>query len=138
MRRPKARRPGVYGGKEILTNLTREIRGIKNRTKAGVHAAGLLVKSRALPKTPVKTGNLRNSAYVISEDTKRGPVAEVGYTASYAVFVHEIDKNYRAPGTSWKYLERAIQESRGDILRLIRDYAGEGLSKTRIRRVRRV
>ena len=35
--------------------------------------------------------------------------ARVGYTANYAVHVHEIDKNYRN-GKKWKYLERPTRD----------------------------
>lgn len=35
--------------------------------------------------------------------------ARVGYTANYAVFVHEINKNYRN-GKQWKYLERPARQ----------------------------
>ena len=41
----------------------------------------------------------------------RDLVVEIGYTAYYAVFVHEIDKNYRKPGSSWKFLELALMRT---------------------------
>lgn len=45
--------------------------------------------------------------------------AEVGYTAYYSIFVHEIDKAYRKPGSSWKFLEKAIREKADRVLDII-------------------
>ncbi|MBW2030729.1 MAG: hypothetical protein JRJ31_16825, partial [Deltaproteobacteria bacterium] len=36
-------------------------------------------------------------------------VVELGFTAYYAVFVHETNKNYRKG--SWKYLEKALSRT---------------------------
>lgn len=146
---------------KIMRNLNKEIRKIEGKTQQGLTAAALLVKARALPKTPIDTGNLRASCYVASgtgsfasralsgalsgalkkEMTRQGysytggeapqlveatgvkkdqPWAVIGYTASYAIYVHEIDKAYRAPGTSWKFLEQAVIESEKDILKIIK------------------
>jgi len=148
---------------KILKNLNKEIRGIKGSTQHGLTRAALLVKSRALKQTPIDTGNLRASAYVIdgssgkqaplskmiSESlrqkmTMRGyeytggeppniqeitasgdPWAVIGYTASYAAYVHEINPEggYKAPNTNWKFLEFAISDSRRDILNIIKKTA---------------
>jgi len=116
------------------------------------------VKARSLVQTPIDTGNLRASAYVvggktgkqvqlsrtISRTIKEGmkgeghkytggaspkieslmatkdPWAVIGYTASYAAFVHEMDRVYKAPGTNWKFLENAVNESREDIIKIIK------------------
>ena len=53
---------------------------------------------------------------------QKQPVAEIGYTAYYAVFVHEIDKAYRG-GKSWKLLESALTENAGKIMILIKAWA---------------
>jgi hypothetical protein len=109
----------VVGIERVVKNLNREIRRIRGRTKTGLWLAAQYVKGASLVKTPVDTGHLRQSAYVTAFDSSAGPGAEIGYTAAYAVYVHEIDKNYRAPGTSWKFLERALMESRKAILEII-------------------
>lgn len=49
--------------------------------------------------TPKDTGNLRNSFY------RRG--TELGYTAPYAVYVHENSNNLHSPPTRYKWLEDA-------------------------------
>lgn len=44
----------------------------------------------------------------------------VGFSAYYAIYVHEIQKAYKAPGTQWKYLETAVKENSQKILDIIR------------------
>ena len=56
---------------------------------------------------------------------QRQPAAEIGYTAYYAVYVHEIDKAYRG-GKTWKFLESALTENAGKIMKIIK-------ARTRIR-----
>lgn len=45
------------------------------------------------------------------------PTVEVGFTAFYALFVHEKDANHKVGEK--KFLERALNENRGEILRII-------------------
>ena len=107
---------GVYGVDIVLKNLNKEIGNIEKRTDAGLNAAALFVRGEAQKKTPIDTGNLRNSAYT---DRLKHLSYVIGYTAYYAPFVHEINKKYRAPGTSWKFLELALKENVRKILQII-------------------
>lgn len=109
----------ISGVDLVLKRLNAEIQGIQGRTKAGMRAAALLVKGRAMRLTPVATGHLKGSADTQVYDTSMGPAADVYYTAFYAPFVHEIDKNYRSPGTGWKFLERALSRSEKEIVEII-------------------
>jgi hypothetical protein len=114
----------LRGTDKLLKNLNKQIKKIEGRNEAGMRQACLLVRRRAQKKTPVDTGNLRNSAYTDVEGQGDNTVGRIGYTAFYAPYVHEIDKNYRAPGTSWKFLELAIKESTRDIIDIIKNRAG--------------
>lgn len=71
--------------------------------------------------TPVDTGNLKGSAYtnppIVDAKGKDGEV-EVGYTAEYAAFVHEQDKNYNTG--QWKFLETALNNNKTRILKILR------------------
>lgn len=60
---------------------------------------------------------------------EKGPTAIIGFTAAYAVYVHEIDKNYRKPGSSWKFLELALMENEQKILDLIKQSVKKGAQK---------
>lgn len=120
----------VEGLEDVLANLNREIDGIKGRTVAGLLAAGLLVEGESNRRVPVEYGNLRGSSYARrAQDDPRA--VEVGYTANYAVFVHENLEQKLAGeprpsglGTYWnpggpKFLERALNENRDSILAII-------------------
>lgn len=66
---------------------------------------------------PVDTGALRSSGTVQSEI--RGNVIEVllgygGAASGYAIYVHEINKNYRG-GRQWKFLEQPLKAAIPDI-----------------------
>lgn len=110
---------GVEVTSNIIEKLQAQIKDMRHRTVAGVWKAALVVKAASIKKTPVATGFLRNSAYTTAFEEMSGPVAEIGYTASYAIYVHEINKHYRKPGTSWKFLQLALEENRERILRII-------------------
>jgi hypothetical protein len=114
------RRITVTGLDRVLTNLNRQVLKIKKRTAAGMWEAALIVQRRSMELTPVDTGNLKGSAYsiLVPRLLAGGPGAEIGYTASYAPFVHEIDRNYKVG--QWKFLETALKEKRKEVLEAIR------------------
>jgi hypothetical protein len=144
----------------VMKKLNVQIKAIRGRTQAGLTAAGQFVRAEAQKQCPVDTGNLRNSAYVVTPGGRtigggKGGVsftgeqaealiaghqsaieaaakvaeqflehemyAEIGFTAFYAVFVHEIQKNYTVG--DWKYLERALYDNQDRILKIIADRA---------------
>lgn len=111
----------VEGVEEVLRNLNAEITGIENRTMGGLMAAGLIIQRESQRRTPVDEGNLKGSAY-----TRRsqfgGLEVEVGYTADYAVPVHEI-LDARHPVGEAKFLENAIKDKAGEVVEAIRQRA---------------
>lgn len=128
--------------KEMMKNLAIEIDKIQGKTLQGLTMAAMHVKGEALPLTPKDTGNLRNSSYVIwdnhgvkgdSKDKAGDDVIQaikedqdvkkvaIGFGASYAIYVHEINKNYVVG--SWKYLTKAIQRNQREIVKIITAYA---------------
>ena len=112
---------GVTVTSDIIQKTNKEIGRIKGRTLSGVLKAGLYVKGESLKVVPWRTGNLAGSAYTEARETIVGPVCEIGYTASYAPFVHEIKRvHYTKAGTSWKYLEIPLNSSQKIILDIIR------------------
>jgi len=140
----------LVGLDKVLKNLNKEIGKIEGRSKQGMIAAAVIIKNKALPITPVDTGNLRNSMYSLwrggneSKPDFKGKEAakmtqehgaamsasagaigdsevEIGYTAYYAAKVHETPAHYRQG--AWKFLERAIKSSAHEILNEIRERA---------------
>lgn len=63
----------------------------------------------------------RRKSGITLHGTVKMPSAEIGYTASYAIFVHEIDNNYTVG--QWKFLETALFSNQKEILRIIKGYA---------------
>jgi hypothetical protein len=103
---------------KVLENLNKSIFQIKGRTQAGIMAALLHIEQAAIAKTPVDTGNLRNSFYRKALTFKDFPSGEIGNTAKYALYVHENLKSRHAVGEA-KYLENAIIENSRAILDII-------------------
>lgn len=109
--------------------------------------AAFNILRKALYYTPVDTGNLRDSSYI--KPYKRG--YEVGYTADYAIHVHEIGFNRHEYPTRYKFLEDAAYETleeyyaeTGDLLDIkiqydplrvfvgVKDAPGQNISSVRI------
>lgn len=84
-------RVSLVGLEETLVNLNKEISEIQDGTLGGLLAAGLIVQGGAQKNVPVEHGNLKASAFTREAigSTKEKPGVEVGFTASYALFVHE-------------------------------------------------
>ena len=79
---------GVRGFDEVMANLNTQIAGIKNRSMAGLLEAGLKIEAASNQRAPRHLGNLVGSSY--ARKAQDGSLSvEVGYTANYAVYVHE-------------------------------------------------
>lgn len=84
----------------------------------GIRAMALFVQAESQKLCPVDTTNLRTSASTrVSPEEGGGFATEarVVYTASYAIYVHEIVENYHKPPTSAKFLERVLKERQKEI-----------------------
>ena len=101
----------------VLRNLNKEIKGIVNRSKSGLAAAALVVKAASLKQTPIDTSHLRGSAFTEVIDGDTGPGAIIGYSAAYAPFVHEIDKNYVVG--NFQFLRNALMENQDRVFKII-------------------
>lgn len=170
----------MKGLKEAVASLNKKIETITEGSISGMIQGALLIRGEAQKNTPVVTGNLRNSAYVISKKgletsgmfkgksaaaenarftkcvtrsareakTSKFPLVIIGFTASYAAFVHEnpragktggvspsgisyVPKNRRWRGKrvstrirfsavgGYKFLERAIKDNSAAVFSLI-------------------
>ncbi len=98
----------VRGLNNVLANLSAAQQQIIADTKRGLRKGGLLVQRESQKLVPVDQGNLKNSAYT----EMVGPlVVQVGYTADYALYVHEDMNAAHAVGEA-KYLEKAEKATR--------------------------
>ena len=79
---------GVRGLANVLSNLRAQTYIIPGQVNRGLYKAGLFLQAKSQKLVPVNTGNLKASAFT---RLAAGRVS-VGYTAGYAVFVHEAVK----------------------------------------------
>lgn len=78
----------VRGFDEVMQNLNAQIGGIKNRSMAGLMEAALKIEAASNTRVPREYGNLAGSSYTRAAQDGSLSV-EIGYTAGYAVYVHE-------------------------------------------------
>lgn len=101
----------IEGIERVFNRIDLKAEELKKKQEVALLKGGTRVLKTARKYTPVDTGNLINSSGIRSWRNERGHrVVEIYYSATYAVYVHEIQKNYRKPGSSWKFLERALTE----------------------------
>jgi hypothetical protein len=97
----------VEGVKEAVNELKSVHSSMGNAAERGLKRAGLRLQRESMKEVPVDTGNLRSSAWSRKiEGSGFDAVVGVGYTASYALRVHEnVDKAH-----GQEYNEKYAQE----------------------------
>lgn len=129
----------VTGVETVKRNLNGVLRGVQERSRDGLWAAGLKVKRESMKRTPREYGHLRASNYsrFVDETKARKATVEVGFTSRYAIYVHEnVAERWRGRprrsgiGVYWgpsgarsKFLSSALADLRQEILRTIAAYA---------------
>lgn len=78
----------------------------------GIRDAAQVAYDRSQVYVPVEFGNLRASGRIFEGGEMEFAILYGGKEADYALPVHEIPGAYHAPPTCWKYLERAVRETR--------------------------
>ena len=127
----------IHGINVILKNLDKEIENVINRSTQGLIKCQNLLQNKAMPLTPLDTGNLRRSYYKPTPErmADNTVVAIVENQAEYAVHVHEMPDpnlrrsnkgqlvplpvNWTTQGTGNKFLERPLWANVDTFLRLI-------------------
>lgn len=109
----------VTGLEKVLGNLDKQVAKIEGLTMEGLLEAGLKVQRVAQQRTPVDTGNLKNSAYTRKDGKLR---VAIGFGAAYAIFVHE-DLEARHETGQAKFLESALRDNRDAILKILQTRA---------------
>ena len=122
----------VTGLELAVAKLNKEIKRIEGVTAKGIEAAAVFIKGEAQQLAPIHDGVLRNSAYT----RMTGPMAaEIGFTAEYAAYIHEIPvmiskgkprpkRNGIPQGFYWqdgenKFLEKAVVRNMREIVQII-------------------
>ena len=115
-----ARLSNVTGLKGILSKLNIANKRVQSRYIAGLKVAGLFLRRESQKIVPVDKSNLKPSAFTRAIKLSFGVDVIVGYTASYAVFVHEDLEARHQEGKTAKYLEKPFREKRAQIFEIIR------------------
>jgi hypothetical protein len=119
----------VEGRRRLEEKIDRVVEGVELNVNRAVAEAGEDLLRLAIPRTPMSAGGgrLRQSGYV---DHSPG-VAEVGFEAPYAVYVHEMghtvypdrEVTWTTPGTEAKFLEGPFNENSARYAKHIKDAA---------------
>lgn len=112
---------GKVKGLEQIKNALAQVKKEHDKKKRqALNRIGVIIKADSVKLTPVDTSNLRGSAYIDVDGTKS---VFIGYTASYAVFVHEDLEAIHKVGEA-KFLEKAVKMNKQ---RIIEELAKGGL-----------
>jgi hypothetical protein len=101
----------ILGVDELLRRMEQMPRVALEALKQAMRQELEAVLSLAKKKAPVDSGRLRASGYVTPPEIEGGVVlnGEVGFSAEYAVYVHEKTEARHVVGEA-KFLEKAINE----------------------------
>ncbi len=117
----------IKGLDEVLTNLNKEIEAMKGRSMKGLIESVIIIRrsmDEKPPLIPVDTTNLRASWFTDPHYVENQPAVRLGFTASYAWWVHEnVGANFKRPGAGAKFLEAALKNNANEILETIRKNA---------------
>lgn len=119
----------LVGLDKVMSNFNRQVDEIQGRTVKGLYEAGLMIQAGSQKKVPVEYGFLRASAFTRIKDKVN---VEVGFSAKYAVYVHENMEQklkgqprpsglgvYWGPQGQPKFLESTVTELSGQLLDII-------------------
>lgn len=113
----------VRGFDKLMQNLNKEVGEIENRTAKGILTAIAHVRrdmDKTPPLIPVDTGNLRSSWTVTTSKVGTAFEARFGFTANYAIYVHEImGRKFNRPGAGPRFFYAALRRNQSTILEII-------------------
>ncbi len=95
----------------------------------GLRSAGLILQREAQILVPVDTGNLHNSAFTRQVGKGLDTEVRVGFTAEYAIYVHEDLGAAHEPGKVAKFLESPLREKKGLLMSVIEQAAAREMRK---------
>lgn len=105
-------RSGLQNVKKFTEQLISTKMTTSKGLRRGLQKAGLALQRESMKIVPVQTGDLRESAFTRTEGEGFGTRVVVGYTAKYALFVHEILDNAHGAEFNRKHASK-IAAARG-------------------------
>ena len=117
----------LKGLDSVLRNLNKEIKAIEGRSLAGLIRAAVVVRrsmDETPPLVPIDKGFLRGSWFTNPGYLGNNPFVTMGFSISYAVFVHEmIGAKFKRPGAGPKFFQSAFRRNKDRILEIIKEEA---------------
>jgi hypothetical protein len=110
----------IEGVSNLLRQFDRLEKSYAKGFRTGISMAGLLVQRESQLIVPVDTSNLKNSAFTRTFGSGFQSFTLVGYTAAYAVFVHEDLMVGHAPGKVAKFLTLPLRGNVDTIVQIVR------------------
>lgn len=115
------------GFDRVLGELQRQLNNIREGSAMGLVEAAEFIHvdtEKTPPLTPVDTGNLRSSWTTRFFRRFKKSVVIFGYSANYAIFVHEMvggesGINWSRPNSGAKWFEHAIKRNVNRVLHII-------------------
>jgi hypothetical protein len=115
----------LKGLDDVMKNLNKEVQAIEGKTMKGLIKAAIIVRrdmDKTSPKIPVDTGNLRSSWFVTPVSSPTKPILIAGFSANYALWVHENMEAKRVrPGSGAKFYEASLNRNHGAMIQAIKD-----------------
>ena len=125
----------LAGLDRVMHKLNLELKKIENGSMKGLLLAVAMVRQsmeETPPLIPVSPGggNLRASWFATPVDFPSGPAVICGFSATYAVYVHEMlasmtgnPINWSRPGSGPKFFQSALRRNKDKILQIIKENA---------------
>ncbi len=102
----------LVGFDETMKGLIERQKRIREAVAKALHQEALAIMATSVRQVPVDTGRLRQSHYVAPpKDSPHGSTVSMGYSADYALSVHEMTEVGHAVGKA-KFLEDPVKEAR--------------------------
>lgn len=79
----------ILGTKQVIANIRQKTVRMQAGYVTGLKLAGLFLQRESQKLVPVDTGNLKASAFTRASGIGFKAKVTVGYTAAYAIYVHE-------------------------------------------------
>lgn len=131
----------IFGVGMFLSKLGKEAQRRSHAVEIGLKRCGMLLLRESMKIVPVDTGFLRRSGKVVATGLGNTTVVQVGYSATYSIFVHEnLDNAHgeaynrkhaeeiaagllksRGPNQQALFLSKPLVELRGEFLRIMKE-----------------
>ena len=111
----------ITGLKNVLKKLDRTVFKLSGRIEDNLKLGGLEIQRASQKIVPVDLGILKPSAFTRSDGKGFKTQVTIGYTTSYAIYVHENLDAKHETGKKAKFLEDRAKELAPQILKMIND-----------------